>query len=112
MLLHCCRVTTRTLLVPFNGPSVGPQDNTSEKAFKEMESLLKDHQFSSAIGWIISLAKEIEESVHVIESFVERFKRTFPPRTAQGWTVCAFFAEMVWFKLAFQPCKHFGSFMY
>ena len=86
---------TRTLLIPFNAPSVGPLNATSEIAFKEMEALLKTHQFSSAIGWIISLDKELRKSNDVIENFAEHFKAFFPPCVAQGWAICAFFAKKV-----------------
>ena len=60
-----------------------------------MEELVKDHIFSRSIGWIVSTGAQLRENVHKIEEFREKFKGVFPPRIAQGWAVCAFFAEMV-----------------
>ena len=89
------RVVTRTLLILFEEPSVGPMDYSTELAFTEMEQVLKVYGFSKCLGWIIGIGKKLQEDHDVIEDCKTRLKGKFPPRVAQGWAVCTYIAKEV-----------------
>jgi hypothetical protein len=60
------RVVTRTILIPFAEPSIGPTDEEGDEVFAEMEDLVQQRLFSKSIGWIIELgARLVEEKTEI-----------------------------------------------
>jgi hypothetical protein len=53
------RVVTRTILIPFAEPSIGPTDEEGDEVFAEMEDLVQQRLFSKSIGWIIELGARL-----------------------------------------------------
>ena len=48
---------TRTLIIPFSPPSIGPSNAEEDAAHEEFENNLFNNYYSSAIGWIVGLRK-------------------------------------------------------
>ena len=62
-----CRVASRTLLIPFNTPTIGAGCRTDDEAFEELEELIDSNELSKCLGWMVGLGKELDscrEDVH------------------------------------------------
>ena len=89
--------------MPFSQPSIGPVSNTEATAFEEFETNLKGHYYASAIGWIVSLQKDLVGSKQKIQNTKEELlaeSGTMKIRNMTGWALTLFFLEQVWKNLS------------
>ena len=84
------------MLVPFSLPTVGPTNQREAEAFKQMSQKL--HEVSSAIGWAISLGKELRDGQQFDDDRLERVRSKLPgvePRLCTAYTTALFVVEKV-----------------
>ncbi len=58
----CFRYLTRTTIIPFSFPAVGPVSEDEYVSYSELNSLIQQGEFSCCIGWVISLGGMLNES--------------------------------------------------
>ena len=87
------RLTTRALIVPFSGPSVGPQTTAEQK---ELTKELRDGTYSSCIGWVIrqKAMLESDKNLQQMKSELGGLFKGFP-RLTQGWALALVFIHKV-----------------
>lgn len=96
--LHILRVVSRALLVPFHGPSVGPETREEHLAYDELESALHTHYFSSAAGWVVCQGEAfLRDGKSAIDDLKEELRDSFQSltRNLTGWATCLFFTQQV-----------------
>ena len=97
-----CRCTSRTNMIPFFKPSVGPVTPEAQRAYSELTAALQQNKFSSCVGWVINLVTELESDMvkndnSVLSEIKETLNEVFPgaPRLRQGWSVVLFYTKKV-----------------
>ena len=63
------RVKSRCVEITFKRPKVGPSTAEERKQRHELETGMSGGQFSSALGWIVSLGKELDEELQTSPRF-------------------------------------------
>ena len=100
--IHVCslhRYSSRALLIPFSGPSIGPTTEEESRAFAQLA--VAQREASSAIGWAISLGKEfIDGGETEVSSRISPVVRSrlpgADPRLCTGYACLLYFVEKVW----------------
>ena len=87
------RIQSRAIVVPFRSPSVGPDNTIEDQQFEELEHALGSMQYSSCIGWIVSLAKSLKTQGVLQEK--EKFRDCFTSRQAANLSILLFFLKEV-----------------
>ena len=90
------RVRSRAVVIPFNGPSVGPEDAIEDELFDFLERVLESNRLSQCIGWVISLGHALKETG---KSFVtelrEKLRDRLSSRHCTNWGILLFFLNKV-----------------
>ena len=87
---------TRALIVPFSGPSVGPQTSAEQEEFDQLTTELRDGTYSSCIGWVIrqKAVLECDETLRKMKLELGGLFKGFP-RLTQGWALALVFIHKV-----------------
>ena len=86
-------VVTRANVVCFSLPTVAPSTDEEEAAFAEIEDLLFSGELSSAIGWAISVGKQLSccrEEIRELKKLTQ-----LQGRSSQNWAILLFFVKRV-----------------
>ena len=94
------RVRSRAVLIDFILPAIAPETDEEEVAFGELEELLASGEVSSAIGWAVSVGKNLEKARGHISSLASQLRGTFSGRLCKNWATLLFFLEKVRFNLS------------
>lgn len=91
------RVTSRTVIIEFSEPPVGPSTPEEEEAFEEFDGLLHSSTVSAAIGWAIRQEQAIMAGKSAVSSLKSRLREACPllHRNVQNWAVLLFLLEQV-----------------
>ena len=84
------------MLVPFNLPTVGPTNQQEAETFKQLSQ--KMTEVSSAVGWAISLGRELSDGRQFDDDRLERVRSKLPgvePRLCTAYTTALFVVEKV-----------------
>lgn len=91
-------VASRLLAIPFANPTVGPTNAHELRAYKKLTKAVQSGKYSSAIGWLVSLEKELGgEGYSRIEELQEELgcNSSQKERNVNGWCICLYFLEKV-----------------
>jgi hypothetical protein len=86
------------VLIPFNLPEIGATSVNAAQCLQSLKSLR--NKSSAAIGWIISLAKEMNNdgmstvTSHFLPMILDEFKGSHP-RFVMGYAILLYFVEKV-----------------
>ena len=86
---------TRAIVVDFKLPTVGADDEDEEDAFAVIEDLCSSSAVSSAIGWAVSVGKNLNHKREDIRGFSEMVKGQFTGRMGKNWGTLLFFVHNV-----------------
>ncbi len=79
----------------FKNPPVSPRDSEERKSRAEFKEALRAGEFSSALGWIISLGKKLEDDLSAVQKLSEGLQKEQAfaerPRETCGWSVLYYF---------------------
>jgi len=89
------RVTTRAIMVYFNKPTVGPDNDIEEDTYREFEELVSSGDMSWAVGWVISLGKELEARKAEVRELKDKLRGVVSGRNCKNWGVLLFFVQRV-----------------
>ena len=88
------RIASRTLLIPFNSPQVGPVDKKSAAAFSDLKVCLENS--SSIVGSIVALRKDIsEDQIKFFCGQVASVIGSVESRLVVGYAALIFFTNKV-----------------
>ena len=96
--MSSCSVSSRILNIKFSAPSCGPKNAEELDYYQKLTSDLRGNKFSSAVGWLISLGKELEEDgnrrIRELQKDLQ-FSRSVMERNVCGYCICLYFLEKV-----------------
>lgn len=84
------------MLIPFKLPTVGPTNHQEAESFKKISQTMTE--VSSAVGWAISLGKELNEGRQFDDDRLERVRSKLSgvePRLCTAYTTLLFVVEKV-----------------
>ena len=98
------------MLVPFSLPTVGPTNLQEAESFKQLSQ--KMAEVSSAIGWAISLGRELRDGRQFDDGRLEQVRLKLPgvePRLCTAYTTALFVVEKVclYFCMVYSLCTWF-----
>ncbi len=86
-------------MVNFSEPVVAPRNRQEQEDRAELEAALRSGEFSSAIGWVVSLGKRLEGDIESIEDFTTNLQEEVGisdnAREICGWSVLYYFTTQV-----------------
>ena len=71
-----CRYASRSLIIPFKLPSIGPTNEQEAAEFEKLNRAMKN--VSSAVGWAISIGRELEEGQQFADDLMETVNSKLP----------------------------------
>ena len=100
LIVTLFRVKSRCVEIVFRRPKVGPKTTEERKKRQELETNMLKGYFSSALGWIVSLANALEgEGQKEIEAILQQIQQwprfSDEQRLCQGWAVLMYFTFKV-----------------
>ena len=84
----------RAVTIEFELPTVEPNSEDEEEAYSRIEHLVANGTVSSAIGWAIALAKQLESKA-ILNNISKKLKKYFSGRSLKNWTMLLFFTHKV-----------------
>lgn len=102
--MTCC---SRILNIKFSGPSCGPKNPEELDLYQKLTSDIGANKFSSAVGWLISLGKDLQGDGNTRIKELQKdlqFLLSVMERNVCGYCICLYFLEKV------STCKHGASY--
>ena len=93
---NCYRYTSRAMLIPFKLPTVGPTNQQEAESFEQISRTMMG--VSSAVGWAISIGRELRDGRQFDDDRLERVRLKLPgvePRLCTAYTTLLFVVEKV-----------------
>lgn len=96
ILLFTYRYRSRALVIPFQMPTIGPLNDTDVDAFCQLSTAQTN--VSSAVGWAISLGRQLQLESETTSTILSRAKNLLPgidPRLCMGYSLLIYFTQKV-----------------
>ena len=98
MLIPLCRYSQRCILIPFDGPKIGPTNPTESEDFNSLSGQLE--AVGSCAGFAVCLGHDfVTVGIHVIQHDIEpEVRKLLPasdPRTERAFATLLYFANQV-----------------
>ena len=91
------RVLSRTTVIQFREPTIGPANEEKEETFTEFEDIISTGTMSSIVGWSILQRKAVvsAEGKEKVLDIKEKLLGVFQGRNLQNWALLLFFVKKV-----------------
>ena len=88
---------SRSLLVPFSLPSVGPVSTDEEDAYEELRVGMLHNLYSSCVGWVVNAVISLQNEKDEVLDLKQKLFVLFPgqPRVVLGWALALYFTRKV-----------------
>ena len=90
------RYSSRSLVIPFHLPTIGPSNDEEAKYFSELTQTMKN--VSSSVGWAISLGSVLERKEHFEDGLFIKVKSRLPgvePRLCTAYNTLVYCVSKV-----------------
>lgn len=90
------RYSSRSLVIPFTLPTIGPTNKDEAKNFCDLNEAMK--HVSSAVGWVISLGKQLQEKQQFEDGLLNEVSSRLSgvePRLCMAYTTLVYCATKV-----------------
>ena len=86
------------MLIPFENPSTEPMTVEEYETFETLEKALRNKDYSSAVGWVISQRNVLQtDGGAFVSDMKDSVQKTFTTniRITTGWAFCLFIVKQV-----------------